>query len=243
MKKILIFILIILLIILAYFSIARGIPFLHINSFNSIKVANTNLDNNYNAAKEIANKTYPAQVEQIENAIKDLKIRKQQYDNKKLSGEDGTALGNIEVKNYMLHYLWTILGNYRKDRGVQTLNLALKTTQAENVYDLEFTLLGKYTNITDFIYDIENDEQLNFEIEDFSISSEIEDLSSIPTEDTSEGNNSNILDNSENSDGQKENNNNQSKDTTNGENKQASQGDGITLQAKFTVRNVGITLD
>ena len=225
MKKILIFILIILLIILAYFSIARGIPFLHINSFNSIKVANTNLDNNYNAAKEIANKTYPAQVEQIENAIKDLKIRKQQYDNKKLSGEDGTALGNIEVKNYMLHYLWTILGNYRKDRGVQTLNLALKTTQAENVYD------------------IENDEQLNFEIEDFSISSEIEDLSSIPTEDTSEGNNSNILDNSENSDGQKENNNNQSKDTTNGENKQASQGDGITLQAKFTVRNVGITLD
>ncbi len=241
MKKILIFILIILLIILAYFSIAKGIPFLHINSFNSIKVANTNLDNNYNTAKEIANITYPAQVEQIENAIKDLKIRKQQYDNKKLSGEDGTALGNIEVKNYMLHYLWTILGNYRKDRGVQTLNLALKTTQAENVYDLEFTLLGKYTNITDFIYDIENDEQLNFEIEDFSISSEIEDLSSTSTADTSDESDSNILDNSENSDSQKENNN-QSNNTTD-ENKESNQGDGIILQAKFTVKNVGITLD
>ena len=241
MKKILIFILIILLIILAYFSIAKGIPFLHINSFNSIKVANTNLDNNYNTAKEIANITYPAQVEQIENAIKDLKIRKQQYDNKKLSGEDGTALGNIEVKNYMLHYLWTILGNYRKDRGVQTLNLALKTTQAENVYDLEFTLLGKYTNITDFIYDIENDEQLNFEIEDFSISSEIEDLSSTSTADTSSESDSNILDNSENSDSQKENNN-QSNNTTD-ENKESNQGDGIILQAKFTVKNVGITLD
>ena len=241
MKKILIFILIILLIILAYFSIAKGIPFLHINSFNSIKVANTNLDNNYNTAKEIANITYPAQVEQIENAIKDLKIRKQQYDNKKLSGEDGTALGNIEVKNYMLHYLWTILGNYRKDRGVQTLNLALKTTQAENVYDLEFTLLGKYTNVTDFIYDIENDEQLNFEIEDFSISSEIEDLSSTSTADTSDESDSNILDNSENSDSQKENNN-QSNNTTD-ENKESNQGDGIILQAKFTVKNVGITLD
>ena len=37
------------------------------------------------------------------------------------------------------------------------------------MYDLQFTLIGNYVSITDFIYDIENDEQLKFEIKNFSI--------------------------------------------------------------------------
>ena len=173
MKKILISILIILLLVLVCFSMIKGIGFLKIKSINDIKSSSAKLDNDFNEARELSNKTYPSEVEELEDAIKKLKISKQEYENKNINNKEESSLGSVEIKTYKIHYLWTILGNYREDRRIQSLNLDLKTTQAEDVYDLQFTLLGSYTNITDFLYDIENDEELNFEIKDFVISSNI----------------------------------------------------------------------
>ena len=239
MKKILISVLIILLLILTYFSLAKGINFLNIKSINNIKAASNKLENDYNEANDLSNKTYPAEVDGLEDAIKKLKISKQEFESKNLYNKEENSLGTVEIKTYKIHYLWTILGNYRKDRGVQSLNLDLKSTQAQDVYDLQFTLIGSYTSITDFLYDIENDEELNFEIKDFVISSQI----------------NNTQENNENSENSDNNNSNGSNDTNNNDNasntdkkdnnseETRSQNDGITLQAKFTVENIGITLD
>lgn len=38
--------------------------------------------------------------------------------------------------------------------------------------DLNFKISGEYIAITDFIYSIENDDSLNFEIKDFSLQEE-----------------------------------------------------------------------
>ena len=244
MKKILISILIILLIILAYFSIAKGVGFLGIKSIKDIKTANNNLESNVNEANELSNKTYPTEIEGLEEAIKKLKISKQEYENKSAYNKEKDSLSAVEIKTYKIHYLWTILGNYRKNRGVQALNLDLKSTQTEDVYDLEFTLRGSYTSITDFIYDIENDEELNFDIKNFQISSQLSSLSSngndtVTESDNTESNSNNVLD--ENT----ENNNNDSStaQTNSNQNTESTQSDGIILQAKFTVEDVGITLD
>lgn len=231
MKKILISILIILLLVLTYFSLAKGIGFLNIKSINDIKTASSKLDSDFNQANELSNKTYPQEVQGLEDAIKKLKISKQEYENKNLYNSDKLSIGTVEIKTYKIHYLWTILGNYRKDRGVQSLNLDLKSTQTEDVYDLEFTLIGSYTSITDFLYDIENDEELNFEIKNFVISSQID----TTQDDTQES--SDDANNSENT-----NNNSEEKDDNNNEGT-TQKSDGITLQAKFTVENIGVTLD
>lgn len=169
MKKILISVLIILLLVLSYFALAKGISFLKIKSINDIKNASNKLESDFNEANELSSKTYPSEVESLENAIKQLKISKQEYENKNIYNADENLLGAIEVKTYKIHYLWTILGNYRKDRGVQSLTLDLKTTEIKDVYALQFTLIGAYTNITDFLYDIENDEELNFDIKNIKI--------------------------------------------------------------------------
>lgn len=227
MKKILISVLIILLLVLSYFALAKGIGFLKIKSINDIKNASNKLESDFNEANELSNKTYPTEVEALESAIKQLKISKQEYENKNLYNTDENSLGTIEIKTYKIHYLWTILGNYRKDRGVQSLSLDLKSTENQDVYDLEFTLIGSYTNITDFLYDIENDEELNFEIKDFSISSAI---------------NTDQTNNTEDNATEPEQQNNNTENTQENEQAQA-QGDGYSLQAKFTVENVGITLD
>lgn len=219
MKKILISVLIILLLVLSYFAIARGVNFLNIKSVNNIKATSDKLENDFNEANELSSKTYPTEVEQLENAIKQLKISKQEYENKTSHNTSETSLGTVEIKTYKIHYLWTILGNYRKDRGIQSLNLDLKSTESQDVYDLGFTLIGSYTAITDFLYDIENDEELNFEIKNFIISSQIN--TTVENNDTSEPS-------------EQENNNiKQTVERT----------DGTTLQAKFTVEDIGITLD
>lgn len=169
MKKILISILIILLLILSYFVLAKGISFLKIKSINNIKQARFQLESSFNLSKELSNKTHPIEVEGLEEAIKKLKIAKQDYENKKAFGAQQNSITTIEIKSYKIHYLWTRLGNYRKDRKVESLALDLKTTPNKDVYDLEFTLIGEYTNITDFLYEIENDEELNFQITNFNM--------------------------------------------------------------------------
>lgn len=239
MKKILISVLIILLLVLSYFAVAKGIGFLKIKSINDIKNASNNLENEFNEANELSVKTYPSEVDALEEAIKKLKENKQEYENKNIYNTDENLLGAIEIKTYKIHYLWTILGNYRKDRGVQTLTLDLvQSATLKDVYDLQFTLVGEYTRITDFLYDIENDEELNFEIKNFSISSNINNsqTGSTNAQKDTEGKNINVSN---------QQNNQQNEQTTNNLNGNQNNEDKNKnlLQAKFTVENVGITLD
>ena len=126
MKKILISILIILLLVMIYFAFAKGISFLGIKSINSIKTESQKLDSDFNQSRELYQITYPEEVDGLEEAIKTLKISKQEYENKSSYNSETESMSGVQVKKYMIHYLWTILGNYRKDRGVQSLNLDLK---------------------------------------------------------------------------------------------------------------------
>ncbi len=246
MKKILISILIILLLVLTGFALAKGISFLKIKSINNIKTASTQLDNDFGEAQEISSITYPSEVDNLEAAIKKLKMSKQEYENKSAIKEGENGPGTVEIKTYKQHYLWTILGNYRKDRGIKTLSLDLRSTQAKDVYDLQFTLLGSYTSITDFLYDIENDEELNFEIKDFTISSDLGTVSTSTTQ--TSGQNADNTNTTDNANSNNENNNSQTSGQTSNQSNtsntsSSAQGDGITLQARFTVEDIGITLD
>lgn len=171
MKKVLISVLIVLLLILTYVVLDKGINigFIKINSIKEIKQGSAKLDEDLSKANELLNKTYPSEVEGLEEAIRQLKISKQEYENKKLYTTEDMELGTVEIKTYTIHYLWTVIGNYKQDRGIKSLNLDLKSTQTPDVYDLQFTVVGKYPDIIEFLYDIEDDEKLNFEIKDFAM--------------------------------------------------------------------------
>lgn len=169
MKKILISILIVLLLILSYFWIWHGIKVIKIKSVNDIKRAGLKLEQHLDSANELDSQTYPNKEEELKKAIDSLKDSKQAYENKSKYNTSGTSIGNVEIKTYKIHYLWAVLGSYRKEESVKSLNLDLKTTETQDVYDLQITLVGSYVAITDFIYDVENDEELNFEVKNLSI--------------------------------------------------------------------------
>lgn len=255
MKKILISIIIILLIGLGYTIGVKSLSIgqLKLESVGDIKNASASLDQKFNTSKEISAKTYPKSIEDLDKVVRDLKTAKQQYQAKTLNNPDVQSnLGVIQVEKYNIEYLWTIIGNYATKNGV-TLTLDIKSTSAQDVYNLNFSLEGKYIGITDFIYSLEDDSELKFEIKDFKISSD-----KITTKNTATNVTDNEVASNENGDNQESNNtvndnsktnsnstNTNQQDTTanNSQDDTESKGDGITLYATFTVENVGINLN
>lgn len=111
----------------------------------------------------------------LNTAVKEYKNKKAQYD--KLVSE-GQIKENVEYNSmdlYDIDFLWTTIGIYASEKNV-TLQFDVSkssgTTAISPEYvmcDLNFTVTGEYIAITDFIYSIENDDKLNFEISNFTM--------------------------------------------------------------------------
>ena len=109
---------------------------------------------------------------------------------------------------------------------------------SSDVYDLQFTLVGNYVSITDFLYDIEDDEELKFQIRDLKIEkTETKVATTGTTKTNTNTNTTNTAIGSSANNTTKTNTTNTTRQTTD-----ASEG-GTILKATFTVQNIGITLD
>lgn len=100
-----------------------------IKSMKEIKYVSQKLDDDLNDAKELDTQTYPNKYKELEDAISELKKSKQEYENKSKYSSEDAKIGAVEIKTYKIHYLWTVLGNYRKEDKLKSLNLDLKTTR------------------------------------------------------------------------------------------------------------------
>lgn len=167
MKKILISIIGILILVLVCVSAAKGISVgkLSIYSIKDIKDQSLNLDKKIEEANIEINQNYAKSLFDVETASDELKAVKEEYESK--VGIDG-SLGITQIEKYKIEYLWGILGGYAKDRNVKTY-LDFKETSIKDTYDISFTVYGSYLGITDFLYDIENDDELNYRAKNFKI--------------------------------------------------------------------------
>ena len=167
MKKILISIIGVILLILMCVSAVKGISVgkLSIYSVGNIKEQSLNLDKKIEEANTEINQNYAKSIADIETATTNLKNIKEEYETK--VGLNG-GLGITQIEKYKIEYLWGIIGGYGKDEGVR-VDLDIKETSIDDTHNINFTLYGSYTGITDFLYDIENDDELNYRIKDFKI--------------------------------------------------------------------------
>lgn len=273
MKKILLAILTTLLIILTYILLAKGINIgnFKIASIKDIKSANTDLNSDVDKSNELVDISYPTEKGSLEEAIKNLKIAKQKYEAKNVNSQN--SIGTIEVKTYKIHYLWTRLGNYKTARNLKSLNLDLKTTQSADIYDLQFNVVGEYSDIIGFLTNIEDDDELKFELKNFEMqpykittTTTITDGDNSSNKVTQKTNPYDTITEIVTTGAQKESNTNnnftinnvgQNQNTTNNEentqNTQNTEGsttgskttiyDPKWVEATFTVENIGITLD
>ena len=113
----------------------------------------------------------------LDESIKKYKSTKEEYEaltESIKSDDDGPTISLVDT--YDIDFLWTTIGNYSTEEGislkfnvVKSANSILDTT-AYTLCDLKFTVSGNYIPITDFIYDLEDDRKLGFEISEFNLS-------------------------------------------------------------------------
>ena len=116
---------------------------------------------------------FGAKIAALSAAVQEYKNKKAQYEKLvsegKIKEEEVTSLDLYDVG-----FLWTTIGIHATEEGVtlqfDVSKTAAATTAISSEYvmcDLNFTVTGEYINITNFIYSLENDDKLNFEIRDF----------------------------------------------------------------------------
>lgn len=170
MKKILLTILIILLGVLAYFAIANGIKIgdFQIFSVSQIQEKNENLDKNIETLNGLITKSFPQKMQEIKQATNDLQTAKKTYLDKTTSYTDEQILAATQEEQYDIEFLWTTVGGHATDKGVN-IRMEIVNGDTAGISDLNFTVQGSYIAITDFIYAVEEDEDLNFRVKNFKM--------------------------------------------------------------------------
>lgn len=172
MKKILIGILTILLIVVAYLTVFRGISIgnFSILSVEQIQEENDNLTTEIAQTETLMYSTYATQTEQLEKSVSSLLEAKEEYlDLANVSTESELSEASKE-ETYKIEYLWTRIGSHATAEGV-ILKLDVQTggTGESDVKNLSFTVTGNYIAIINFVTAIEDDSELGFRIENFKI--------------------------------------------------------------------------
>ena len=171
MKKLLILILIALVLALTIFTIVNGIQIgnFSILGIKQIQSKNAELEENVTEATRLASSTFPSKVSELNASMKKLNEEKASYDEKVAVSDTGDVQTASRLSNYTLDFLWTEIGTHATSEGV-SIDISLTAgTGGENVYNMNFTAVGSYVGISEFIRDIEDDSDLAFKIEEFSM--------------------------------------------------------------------------
>lgn len=171
MKKLLLGLLIFLLTMICGVAFFCGIDLFNIPSIRKINDESSKLEEKTNEAKEISGAQY-------EDAIKDLNNSKEELENAKKDYEDVIALASTneysslgELEQYYREYIWIKLGVYAKENNVYTKFdfVPVSNSDDNSLYDIQYTVLGNYIDLIDFIYAIEGDEDLSYLVEDLNM--------------------------------------------------------------------------
>lgn len=172
MRKVGILIIICLLVYLSYDAIYNGNGFLKPVSYTDIQTANKELDMLITTLNQKNTTEYSASKANLASAVQTYESTRSQYE---ALAETQKQMAYESTDLYDLEFLWTEIGNYsRKNTVAMKMNIAKSTTSYSEseeyiICDLDFDLVGGYINVTDFIYDIEDDDRFGFEICEFSM--------------------------------------------------------------------------
>lgn len=173
MKKILGTVVIILLIVLAYFVMFEGISIgsnIHILSVEQIMQSNDNLTNKITETNSLLKKDYVSKKEDLSREVGTLLEEKKKYFNLAKISTTGELARAATEEVYTNDYIWTKAGRYATSRGViLTIYTRNANVGDDRIKNLEFILEGQCPAIAEFLYAIEGDSELNFRVDSFKL--------------------------------------------------------------------------
>lgn len=170
MKKLLIMILVVLLGAGVYFTVVEGLEIGQVTvlGFQGIKKENDNLNSKMEEVNTLTSITFRQKTSELNSASKELENAKTEYENRLKYTSDEDRQKVLETEKYELDFLWAKIGAYAtEEKVILELNVTTSSSGLVNTKDLNFTANGSYIGITDFIYSLEDDDELNFRIENF----------------------------------------------------------------------------
>lgn len=172
MRKVLITILLILLIVLAYFTIFQGISVgtFSVPSVKDIVEANSNLTKNIEEVNQKIKVQQKEKNDELYESVESLsKSKKDYYKVANVSTDKEISKANTE-EIYTYEFLSLKVGRHARKEGViMKMDVLTDDDGDSTVKDLKFTLEGKYYGIIDFVSALEEDSDLNFRIENFNL--------------------------------------------------------------------------
>lgn len=172
MKKVLIGALIVLLVIMAYFAIFRGISIgkMEVLSVEQIQKQNDKLSEGITQVDTLMHTTYRTKTDELEQSVSSLLNAKEEYQDLASVSTQGELNQASKQESYKIEYLWTRIGSHATGEGVDLkLDVMAGETGEADVKNLSFNITGDYRAIINFISSIEDDSQLGFRIENFKI--------------------------------------------------------------------------
>lgn len=168
MRKILILLLIVLLLVLSYFTIFQGLTVFGVDvlSVFTIKDKSEDLDSQLQKVSALKSVDRTKAMSELNDSAKQLVIAKEEYNDKILYSSPEEIEIATQGIQYEMEYLWTKIGNHATKNGIiLKFTVSQSKTGVQNQYDLSFVATGRYVSISEFIAALENDSSLNFKIE------------------------------------------------------------------------------
>lgn len=105
----------------------------------------------------------------VETESANYEAQKAKYEELEASASEEEIAEANKEQEYLLDYLWIVIGNYANDNNVkfkmETDNVNLR---------INFDITGSYVSIINFIYDLENDENLKFNLNGIQLASGVQ---------------------------------------------------------------------
>lgn len=172
MRKILLIVAIVLLLTLGYVSVVEGIEIgkFKVLSIKQIEDQSQNLKLKIEDLNTLIDVNYPKKISELKEANNKMQNTKKQYLDEANTSSDSEILYATQTESYDIERLWTTIGQYVNEAGVK-LKMVLNSSESgsSETKDIAFTVEGTYIAITNFIYGIEDDDELNFRIYNFQL--------------------------------------------------------------------------
>lgn len=172
-KKLVLIALSALSIYLTYVLVTEGAQFesrlpIEINalSYNKILEEGDKLNNKLKQIDSLNKETLVEASNKVEEERAGFDSKKAQYEKLEANASEEEIAEANKKQEYLLDYLWIVIGNYANDNNVK-----FKMQTDEVNLKINFDITGSYISIINFVYDLQNDENLKFNLNGIKIAS------------------------------------------------------------------------
>ena len=128
-------------------------------SYAKIKSKNSTLNSKIDELESLNGTQYDSIKRQLESARQQFNRSKKEYDALAASASATEIAEANKREEILLDYLWIKIGNYANANNIKVL---IDPSPFSSVID--FDVSGPYISIINFIYDLENDSELSFNV-------------------------------------------------------------------------------